>query len=668
MNSNSTLSSLTPWRHSAARDKLLKIKTICSENPVTLVVPPVALLDRPALSVHILQGCAAQDSQTAVGIFYANLCFGAWLGLSTNNDLCYLSPRYLLSERLFAQVAYGVPKLGQQSQETYLTMLREEFQGEKQFGLTYAELQQLAEDIENWVNDIAQTLVSLNSQVIGCTTIFEQTAASIAILNAVKRLSPHTITIIGGANCTGEMAAGIASLGSTIDYIFSGEADAQFPQFLKQLQQGQLPTEKIIHCSPYFDLDTIPTPNYQEFFEQQQHFFSSSSPKDDNPHAFPISTDLPFESSRGCWWGMKHQCTFCGMDKDSLTYRQKSASRALSELKELVSTYSIKAILAYDSIMPHTYFKELLPKLKEELSGVDLFYEQKANISLAQMRQLKEAHIEVIQPGIEALSSSLLKRMNKGVTADRNIATLRYARACGVAPNWNLLCGFPGDSWQDYQETLALLPLLQHLTPPAILCQLNLDRFSPYFMQPEQFGIRNLRPLDSYAQVLPKQAHIDKIAYRFNGDYDSAIFTYPELIPQLNQAIVTWRSHWVPSAEIHNPRLILPPTAETETRLPTLQVTQLSTDCYQLRDTRQLPTVDKSLQSINRNQAQAALVSYPLSTPLLSADTRQWALDHQVAIIMDNKWVPLATAHPDLLAEFEHHTHHIPILSERERI
>jgi radical SAM superfamily enzyme YgiQ (UPF0313 family) len=43
--------------------------------------------------------------------------------------------------------------------------------------------------------------------------------------------------------------------------------------------------------------------------------------------------ELLFEASRGCWWGAKHHCTFCGLNGLSMTFRSKSADRAYSEIK-----------------------------------------------------------------------------------------------------------------------------------------------------------------------------------------------------------------------------------------------------------------------------------------------------------------------------------------------
>jgi radical SAM superfamily enzyme YgiQ (UPF0313 family) len=162
--------------------------------------------------------------------------------------------------------------------------------------------------------------------------------------------------------------------------------------------------------------------------------------------------------------------------------------------------------------MPFRYFAELLPKMAQASLGIHAFYEQKANLSLDKVKLLKEAGFAVIQPGIEALSTGLLTRMNKGVSASQNVALLRYARACGVTVNWNMLYAFPGDQQEDYEQTLALMPLISHLHPPAGGCLLSIDRFSPYFDRSEQYGISNVRPMDAYFDVLPDGVDVRKVA------------------------------------------------------------------------------------------------------------------------------------------------------------
>jgi ribosomal peptide maturation radical SAM protein 1 len=634
----------TDWRNSLVRERLFNQVQVTPPQEVVLVVPPPALLDRPSLSVHLLQGCAAKDAEVGVKVFYANLVFGDWIGELANIELCFLHPQYLFSERLFAASAYeGVPLLGRNAELTFAEV-KQEF-SQRQIQLDYAEFQKLAAEIKAWVDDVAQVIVSWGPKVVGCTTTFEQTASSVAILKAVKRLSPTTLTIIGGANCSGQMAEGIATLSTAIDYVFSGECEMAFPTFLKQVKAGHLPKDKIIYGSPCFAMDTIPTPNYQDFYEQQAALVKP----------LPVNAWLPYETSRGCWWGDKHACTFCGLNGDDLKYRRKSPPRVMAQLKELLTTYPPRKIMSYDNIMPHSYFKELLPQLATEYGPTDceFYYEQKANMTLEQVRRLGEAHINVIQPGIEAVSTALLKRMKKGVNALQNLALMRYARSCGITLNWNLLYAFPGDSVADYQETLRVLPYLRHLSPPFSLDAIGLERFSPYFNQPAVYGIRNIRPLPSYVDVLPDQVDASRVAYNFAWEYECGAFEHPDIIAAIREEILAWRATWVHDGDIHTPRILRVTAQVEEGGYPLLHVYQLASDQYKLVDTRGLPgTLPEQL--ITAEQVHAVLVARPLKTLTLSNEWYEWAMTHKLALEIDATYVPLATAHPEVLTRFEH--------------
>ena len=68
-----------------------------------------------------------------------------------------------------------------------------------------------------------------------------------------------------------------------------------------------------------------PIPDYRDFFEQ---FERSRFGRGWQPSVF-------VETSRGCWWGERMHCTFCGLNGATMTYRSKSAPRALAELTHL---------------------------------------------------------------------------------------------------------------------------------------------------------------------------------------------------------------------------------------------------------------------------------------------------------------------------------------------
>jgi ribosomal peptide maturation radical SAM protein 1 len=599
----------------------LDFSTFLRDADVLIIVPPFAGLDRPSLGAHVLQACARQAG-FSVSILYANLVLSEEMGELKYEAICYAPTTGLIGERFFAAAAYDVPPLGRNACMTEKN-LDGDMPGQQ---IDLAEFQRLEARARAWVDEIVEAVLRLNFKIIGCTTTFEQTAASVALLNRIKRLRPDIITIIGGANCEGQMAAGIATLGAEIDFIFSGESETTFPEFLKQAQAGVLPPAQIVQGSPCLDLDAVPTPDFAEFYEQFQRFIPDSRLAESD------NIWLPYESSRGCWWGEKHHCTFCGINGTGMKFREKSADRVISELKELTEKHPSRKVCMVDNIMPHTYFKSLIPRLGDEVPGLQMFYEQKANLTLDQVEALKRAGVEVIQPGIEALSTSLLKRMDKGVSARQNIALLRYARAVELGVNWNLLYAFPGDLLEEYEQTLSLLPLMRHLCPPDGPCHLSIDRFSPYFFAPEKYGVTNIRSMDSYASVLPEHADIENVAYHFIADYRSGSRENPEVIKRIEEELSVWRSLW----------------KSEDNPAPVLAVTPLSDEQFLLLDTRGLEGSER-LQFLTREEVSLILVARRADADV----DVEWALERKLLVELDSFYVPLATAKAEILREFE---------------
>lgn len=590
-----------------------------------IIVPPFAGLDRPSLGVHVLQACAKARG-VSVSVLYANLLLGGEVGEPTYQAVCYGPSGALLGERFFAAAAYGIPPFGHDDKYvSYFSDRAGAADDEVEIDLT--ELMRLQPHVAEWLDGVAALVVAQQYPVVGCTTTFEQTSASIALLNRIKQLRPETITILGGANCDGPMAQGILGLSRAIDYVFAGECEDAFPAFMEEVLAGRRPDDRVIVGAPCNALDALPTPEFSEYYTQ----LAAALP--DSELAKGELVLLPYESSRGCWWGAKHHCTFCGLNAQTMQHREKSADRVIAELRLLLETHPTRKVCVVDNIMPRSYFKTLLPRLPAELPGVQVFYEQKSNLTLDQVEALRKAGVCDIQPGIEALSSALLTRMDKGVTAHQNIALMRYARAAGLTLTWNLLYAFPGDRPEDYEETLRVVRLLRHLEPPGGLSHLSLDRFSPYFDMPEKYGISHLRPMPGYEAVIPPGTDPAAIAYHFIGTYSSGAFDRPDLIAQLKTDVDHWMSLW----------------RNEDKPLPALAITPLVDDHYMLFDSRGLEGTEE-IQFVDRHQASVVLTGRRLAE---RDEDVEWALDAQAVVELDGRYVPLATATPELLREFE---------------
>ena len=396
-----------------------------------IIVPPFHSTDTTTLGAHIIQACARKRGYE-VRILYANLLLAREVGTEPFEQ-CGNAFKELLGERFFAAAAYGKSAAVYGGASGPGSPNAENMPA----GLSLETFAALAGRAEAWCEQLAEAVAAARFSVVGCTTSFQQTAASIAILERLKAIRPDTITIMGGANCETPMAHGLAKIARGVDFIFAGESEDTFPSFLGAVRRGELPAEKVICGELCQDLDGIPTTDFREYYEQLEAF----SP----PGAIPAEkTWLAHEMSRGCSWAEKSPCTFCGLNIGGVLHRQKSADRVIDELRTHMRRYPSRRVVVSDNLMPREFSSTLLPRLPAEVPGLLVFHEVRANLSLEEMALCKRADF-ILQPGIEALSTPLLKLMRKGTTVRQNISFLRYARCVDISVVWNLLGRFPGD-------------------------------------------------------------------------------------------------------------------------------------------------------------------------------------------------------------------------------
>jgi len=361
--------------------------------------------------------------------------------------------------------------------------------------------------------------------VVGFTSTFEQNLASLALAKRLKAAHPHIAIVFGGANWEGDMGEELHRQFGFVDYVCPGEADESFPALVALLRAGAvqgatLPPGIIYRekgrcvstgrSAPVRNMDALPVPDFADYFRD----WSESSA---SLETLPM---VLVETSRGCWWGDKSHCTFCGLNGATLAYRSKSAAKALEEMQYLSDRWQTDRIEVVDNILDMRYFSDLLPALAADGRPWEIFYEVKANLSRAQVVALKAAGVTRIQPGIESLNDHVLKLMRKGTCGLRNVQLLKWCREQGVRVDWNILYGFPGETREDYEKMLAVLPAIEFLDPPVACGPIRMDRFSPYFEKPEEFGMTNVRPMAPYKFLYPfPHASLMRIAYHFDFDY-----------------------------------------------------------------------------------------------------------------------------------------------------
>lgn len=484
---------------------------------VLFAVLPFADPSMPTLGVSLLQAAIQRDGFSSK-IRYFNVDFVETLGVDPYRRIANsFPPESLIGEWFFAECVFGkdIPH-----ENDYIDNILNRY---PEAAALAPELRAARRKASSFVDQCVAEIRALSPSMVGFPTTFHQTCAGLAVAKRLKELPSPPIVIFGGANCEGEMGYTMVRNFPWVDFACTGEGDFAFPHLVKQLlrdgNNGSVPgiasraTVKLTepdHTEMVEHMDVLPIPDFGDYFERIRRA----------PWAEGIDVHLLLETSRGCWWGAKKHCTFCGLNGSTMSYRSKSPERAYDELTQLSARYETKRVECVDNILDNRYITTVFPRLAESHLGIELFYEVKANLRLDQLRQMRAGGMTSIQPGIESLSSSVLQLMQKGVSAAQNIQLLRWCGEVGINVAWNLLGGFPGEDPNEYRRTAEIIPLLVHLQNPASCGRFRLDRFSPHFTRPESLGIHRIRPMPAYFYVYPLgRRELMRFAYYFDFDY-----------------------------------------------------------------------------------------------------------------------------------------------------
>ena len=509
---------------------------------VMLVVPPMLSVVRPSLGVSAIKAALA-DMDCSVEVFYASFLFAEYLGPDINQQLAEQTDhRLLLGEWIFSACIAKTPHSGRDAQ--YLeSQLKPRIAPELLQAVVRAR-----EHAATFVAQCAQHICAAAPAIVGLTSTFQQHCASLAIASDVKQLRPDITICLGGANCEGEMGRATLENFPYVDHVFSGESDRSFPKFVQQFfSAGAGSADRPTHgfyepdfAEPVLDLDTLPVPDFQDYFAAiaQSSFASRVRPA------------LTFEASRGCWWGTKHHCSFCGLNGNAIAFRSKSPERVLQEIQSLHQHWQVTDFSPSDNILSPRHIDGVFGKLPTD-SPLRFFFEIKSNMSHEQLIILARGGVNWLQPGIESLCDSVLKLMNKGVSRLQNLRFLRSCSEIGLLPLWNFLVGFPGENSAEYRELAALIPYLEHLSPPQNGPSfLRVDRFSPYFNRSAPVNFDAITPLEAYPFVydLPPE-QLERMACFFQGHSTHLISSETHAL--LAQAIVHWReAYWNPDHHV----------------------------------------------------------------------------------------------------------------------
>ena len=510
------------------------------EAQVALVNMPFSFSKYPSIQLGTLS-TLLKSQGIAVDCHHLNVRFAHKIGVPLYELIC--EKRALFGEWLFSYLLFrDNPKRAE-----YPRVFKPVFeQIAQQSGQPIGYFQEMAGKIAPQFLTWALTAIDWSRyKLIGFTSTFDQNVASLTMAKLIKDLYPDVTIVFGGANYDGEMGLEYFRAFPFIDHVVVGEGEVAFPALAHRVlgtRTDEFPPgvafreDGKVRLNPntslFTDFAKTGPPDYDDYYHLLAELGDTAQ---------GLDRILLYEGSRGCWWGEKHHCTFCGLNAQSMKFRAKSPEQVARDMTYLSHRYDTARFRLVDNIVDMKYIDQLFGKFAADHCDLDVFIETKSNLQKAQIKTLALGGVKCMQPGLESLSVSQLKAMDKGVTPMQNIVCLKWSYYYRITVSWNILLGFPGETNDDYLRQIDLIPSLVHLQPPEAAGKFWLERFSPYYARPHEYGVRMTGPGLAYQYVYDgRQVDLNKIAYDFEYELDHWPVD-PHIYQELVSAVESWQ-------------------------------------------------------------------------------------------------------------------------------
>lgn len=195
---------------------------------------------------------------------------------------------------------------------------------------------------------------------------------------------------------------------------------------------------------------------------------------------WPEANSLLIQVSIGC---SNNNCTFCDMFTDK-KFRKRSFEDISKDIEEARRVYpSVNSIFLIDGnvmVLKTEFLLQVVTKIKEtfpELERLALYseYNDFRRKTVKQLKQLKEAGIDIAYVGLESGDAIVLEKIKKKMTFEQAVEGMTKAKEAGIEVLTSFIFGLGGKyrSKEHIQETVRLLNILkpEQIAPMALTIQ-----------------------------------------------------------------------------------------------------------------------------------------------------------------------------------------------------
>lgn len=203
---------------------------------------------------------------------------------------------------------------------------------------------------------------------------------------------------------------------------------------------------------------------------------------------------LPYDPSRGCYWGV---CTFChyGLaEVGTARYRERPTDTVLDHLTALSANHGTRLFyFSQDVFSPKIALRIARGMVARKLDlrwATDMRPERALNPE--KCRELRAGGALATALGVESAAPRVLSLIDKGIPVADVRAAIENLAAAGVAVEAMCFSDFPTETTREAMETVRFIDELEGAIALFILGQFDLTHGSLIAQKPGEFGIKEV--------------------------------------------------------------------------------------------------------------------------------------------------------------------------------
>lgn len=314
---------------------------------------------------------------------------------------------------------------------------------------------------EQYLETFSELLKKRRFDVVGVTSMFNNSLHAERLIRAAKTVDPAIATIAGGSHFGALPCESLRRI-PALDFVIRGEGEVALSQLVMALEDGsgveQIPglcfragdEVREIAAGKLLDLtEAAPTwPQLGDVIDLRRYL--ATIPSDAPRKAIYI------EAGRGCPFA----CSFCATAPFwERRYRVKSIDCIIAEMQHLKDMYGYDMFMLVHDLLTadRRFMNDFCEALFASGLPVEWTANHRADIDLGALApKMRRAGCLSVFMGMESASERIQADIHKGLSRTQMMDTVRTLRDVGIASTCSFILGFPSETATELSETIAL--------------------------------------------------------------------------------------------------------------------------------------------------------------------------------------------------------------------